>query len=143
MGDSYWAVRQLIGRDFSENIPGVASFALAVGSSADWLGHEASSKSKHTKGLPITCRTTHYIYAHQLPPPSQRTSCAYDSSSPGDEPERRHGDVVRLLAELEAVGEAHDVEAGVHRRDVDAQLLRQTQVRPAQLVHVDLIKGRW
>ena len=29
---------------FSENTPGVASFALAVGSSADWLGHEASLK---------------------------------------------------------------------------------------------------
>ena len=29
---------------FGENIPGIASFALAIGSSADWLGHEASSK---------------------------------------------------------------------------------------------------
>ena len=46
---TYWAVRQLVGRDFSENIPGVASFAVAVGSLADWLGHEASSESKHTK----------------------------------------------------------------------------------------------
>ena len=55
-----WAVRQLIGRYFSENIPGVASFALAVGSSADWLGHEASSKSEHMKALPITCRTAQY-----------------------------------------------------------------------------------
>ena len=45
---------------------------------------------------------------------------------------------MRLLAELEPVCEAHDVEAGVHRGDVDAQLLRQPQVRPAQLVHVDL-----
>ena len=27
---------------------------------------------------------------------------------------------------------------GVHGGDVDAQLLRQTQVRPAKLVHVDL-----
>ena len=42
---TYWAVWQVIGRDFLENIPGVASFALAVCSSADWLGHEASSKS--------------------------------------------------------------------------------------------------
>ena len=28
----YWAVRQVIGRDFSENTPGVAGLALAVGS---------------------------------------------------------------------------------------------------------------
>ena len=48
----YWAVRQLIGRDFLENIPGVASFALAVGSLADWLGHEASLK--HMKALPTS-----------------------------------------------------------------------------------------
>ena len=59
----YWAVRKLIGRDFSENIPGVASFAFAVGSSADWLGHKASSKSKHTKALPISCRTAQYTGA--------------------------------------------------------------------------------
>ena len=57
---------------------------------------------------------------------------------PGDEPERGHGDVVGLLAELESVGEPHDVQARVHGRDVDAQLLRQPQVRPPQLVHVDL-----
>ena len=57
---------------------------------------------------------------------------------PGNEPECGHGDVVRLLAELEAVGEAHDVQARVHRRDVDAQLLRQPEVSPAQLVDVDL-----
>ena len=63
----YWAVRQLIGRDFSENIPGVASFALAVGSSADWLDHEASSKSKHTKAFPMTCRTTQYTLPEPLP----------------------------------------------------------------------------
>ena len=36
---------------------------MAVGSSADQLGHnspEASSISKHTKALPITCRTAQY-----------------------------------------------------------------------------------
>ena len=57
----YWAVRQLIGRYFSENIPRLVSFALALGSSADWLGHEANSKSKHMKALPITCRTDQYV----------------------------------------------------------------------------------
>ena len=55
--DQYWAVRQLVGRDFSENVPGVASFALAVGKSADWLVYEANSKNKNTKTLPIACRT--------------------------------------------------------------------------------------
>ena len=57
-----WAVRQLynIGRDFLENTQGVASFALAVGSSAEWLDHEARSKRKHTKALPITCWTAQY-----------------------------------------------------------------------------------
>ena len=48
----YWAVWQVIGRDFSENTPGVASLALAVGSSAGWLVHDASSISKHTKIFP-------------------------------------------------------------------------------------------
>ena len=33
-------------------------FALAVGILAGWLGHEASSKSKHTKALPTTCWVT-------------------------------------------------------------------------------------
>ena len=59
----YLAVRQVIGRYFSENIPGIASFALAVGSSADWLGHEASSINKHTKALPITCWTAQSVVA--------------------------------------------------------------------------------
>ena len=66
-------VRQPIGRDFSENTPGVATFALAVGSLAGWLGHEASSKSKHTKALPITCRTDQYLYLRQM----RRTLGAY------------------------------------------------------------------
>lgn len=35
---------QIVGWDFSENTPGVTSFALAVSSLADWLGHEASSR---------------------------------------------------------------------------------------------------
>ena len=39
----YTATHQVVGRYFSENIPAVASFALAVGSSADWLDHEACS----------------------------------------------------------------------------------------------------
>ena len=50
----YTAGHPVGGRDFLENIPGVVSFALAVGSSAGWLGHDASSKSKHTKALPTT-----------------------------------------------------------------------------------------
>ena len=60
---NYWASLQLIGRDFSENIPGVASLALAVGLLAGWLGHEASSKRKHTKTLPTTCRDAQYDQA--------------------------------------------------------------------------------
>ena len=51
---AYTATHQVVGRDFSENIPAVASFALAVGSSAGWLGHEASLTSKHTKSLPTS-----------------------------------------------------------------------------------------
>ena len=58
----YSVTHQLVGWDFSENTPGVASFALAVGSSAGWLGHEASSKSKHTKALPTTCWVTGYTH---------------------------------------------------------------------------------
>ena len=54
----YSVTQQVIGWDFSENIPGVASFAFAVGISAGWLGNEASSKSKHTKALPTTCWVT-------------------------------------------------------------------------------------
>ena len=38
----YWAIRQLIGRYFSETTIGVASFALALGTSAEWLGYGAS-----------------------------------------------------------------------------------------------------
>ena len=57
----YWVVRQLIGRDFLENIPGLASFALAVGSWADWLGHEASSKSKHAKSVPTSRWAAQYV----------------------------------------------------------------------------------
>ena len=34
---------------FLKNAPWVASLALAVGSLTGWLGHEASSTSKHTK----------------------------------------------------------------------------------------------
>ena len=51
----YWASQQVIGRDFSENYPGEATLALAVGSRAGWLGYEGSSKSKHTKALPTSC----------------------------------------------------------------------------------------
>ena len=51
----YWASQQVIGGDFSENYPGVATLALAVGISAGWLGYEGSSKSKHTKALPTSC----------------------------------------------------------------------------------------
>ena len=40
----YTATHQVLRRDFSENIPAIESFALAVGSLADWLGNEASSK---------------------------------------------------------------------------------------------------
>ena len=54
-GAKYWASQQVIGRDFSENYPGVATLALAVGSRAGWLGYEGSSKSKHTKALPTSC----------------------------------------------------------------------------------------
>ena len=43
----YTATHQVVGRDFSENIPAVASLA-------GWLGHEASLKSKHTKYLPTS-----------------------------------------------------------------------------------------
>ena len=39
---------------------------------------------------------------------------------------------------LELVGEPHDVEAGVHGGDVDAERLAEPQVGPAQLVHVHL-----
>ena len=39
----YCATHLLVGRDFSENNPGVASLALAVGSTAGRLGCEASS----------------------------------------------------------------------------------------------------
>ena len=45
---------------------------------------------------------------------------------------------MRLLAELQLVREPHDVEAGVHGRDVDAQLGGEAQVRAAELVDVDL-----
>ena len=31
-GQGYWASQQVIGRDFSENYPGVVTLALAVGS---------------------------------------------------------------------------------------------------------------
>ena len=41
---SYWASQQVIGIDFSENYPGVATLALAVGSRAGWVGYEGSSK---------------------------------------------------------------------------------------------------
>ena len=40
---SYWASQQLVGLGFSENNPGVASLASAVGSMAGWLGYEATS----------------------------------------------------------------------------------------------------
>ena len=51
---AYITTHQVVGRDFSENMPAVASLALAVGSSAGWLGHEARLKSKHTKYLPTS-----------------------------------------------------------------------------------------
>ena len=44
----------------SYNTRRVASHASAVGILAGWLGHEASSKSKHTKALPTTCWVTVY-----------------------------------------------------------------------------------
>ena len=56
-----WAVPQVIGKDFSENTPGVASLALAVGRSAGWLVHDASSKSKHTKTLPTSGWAAQYL----------------------------------------------------------------------------------
>ena len=56
----YWVALRLVGRDFLENIPWVPSFALAVGTSAGWLGHEASYKSKHTKTLPTSRSATQY-----------------------------------------------------------------------------------
>ena len=40
---------------FLGNTSWVASLAMAVHISAGWLGHEASSISKHTKTLPTTC----------------------------------------------------------------------------------------
>ena len=53
----YTVGHPLLGRDFLENTPGVASLALAVGRLAGWLVHNASSQSKHTKYLPTTCRS--------------------------------------------------------------------------------------
>ena len=38
----YWVALRLVGRDVLEYITWVPSFALAVGTSAGWLGHEAS-----------------------------------------------------------------------------------------------------
>ena len=37
---------------------------MALGISAGWLGHEASSKSKHTKTLPTSRSAAQYISAH-------------------------------------------------------------------------------
>ena len=34
---------------------------MAVGTSAGWLGHEASYKSKHTKALPTSRSATQYV----------------------------------------------------------------------------------
>ena len=42
-----------------------------------------------------------------------------------DESERRHGDLVGLIAELQLVREPHHVQAGVHGRNVDAQGLKK------------------
>ena len=47
----YTVTHQLLGWDFSENTPGVVTFALAVGSLAGRLCHELSSTSKHMKAL--------------------------------------------------------------------------------------------
>ena len=58
--DYYWVALRLVGRDFLENIPWVTSFALAVGTSAGWLGHEASYESKHTITLPTSRSATQY-----------------------------------------------------------------------------------
>ena len=35
---------------------------MAVGSSAGWLGHEASSKNKHTKATTLMGRSVYYVY---------------------------------------------------------------------------------
>jgi hypothetical protein len=58
-------------------------------------------------------------------PKSFRPKWSFVRSVPGDEPERRHGHLVRLLAELELVREPHDVQARIHGRNVDAQGLKK------------------
>ena len=85
----YWASQQVIGRDFSENYPGVATLASAVGSRAGWLGYEGTSKSKHTKAFPKSCCDAKYMglvllgmmyLSIQSPPPPLSESvwmCAY------------------------------------------------------------------
>ena len=43
-----------------------------------------------------------------------------------------------FVTKLQFVGESHDVETGIHGRDVDTESLTQPQVSPAELVDVDL-----
>ena len=56
----------------------------------------------------------------------------------GDEPERRHRHLVRLLAQLELVREPHHEEARVHGRNVDAQSLEFKKTQKLRWCHKNM-----